>query len=567
MQQLFFRRQLALGLWRYLTYQNIARVDEGADADDAVLVEVAQRLGRDVGNVASELLLAELRLADLNLELLDVDRGIGVVFHQLFADDDRVLEVVAVPRHERDQHVAAQGQLALDGRRPVGQHLPLFHLLTDAHDRLLVQASVFIQPGKLAQEILALVHADAEAVHVADGPGPLGPHDHAAVLGHVLFEARGHDRRLGDQQRHRLALHVGTHQRPVGVVVFEERNQARRDADHLLGADVDELHGVGRHRCEVTADAGDDAVFGDLLAVGRAVGRRQVGRRLLVGPQPAHVVRQLLLRHRTIGRDEEAIVVHAGIDAQVRNQADIGAFWGLNRTNTAVVRDVYVAHVEAGSLAIEAARPKGRQAPLMRELRQRVGLVHDLRQFAAAEEVFDGRRDRLGIDERARRHVLLIADAHALLHRSAQLEKALAQLVGRQFVDGAHPAIAEVVDVVDARFALRVAQPQDVADGVEVIERPQGHFRFRNVLIELAVDAEAADFAETVAVGVLELLLEQLARLLQLRRVARAQALVDFEQRFLMGAGRVFLERVQDERISDLRQDRHFLDGACQQHV
>ena len=42
-----------------------------------------QRLGRDVGDVAGELLLAQLRLADLDLELLDVDRGVGVVLHQL----------------------------------------------------------------------------------------------------------------------------------------------------------------------------------------------------------------------------------------------------------------------------------------------------------------------------------------------------------------------------------------------------------------------------------------------------------------------------------------------------
>ena len=81
--------------------------------------------GRDVGDVAGELFLAELGLADLDLELLDVDRGVGVVLHQPLADDDRVLEVVAVPGHERDQHVAAQGQLALVRGGAVGDDLAL----------------------------------------------------------------------------------------------------------------------------------------------------------------------------------------------------------------------------------------------------------------------------------------------------------------------------------------------------------------------------------------------------------------------------------------------------------
>ena len=118
-----------LDFGRDLADQDVARLDVGADADDAVLVEVAQGLLRDVGDVAGELLAAELRLADLDLELLDVDRGVDVLLHQPLADDDRVLEVVAVPGHERDQDVAAQGQLALVGGGAVGEDLALLDLL------------------------------------------------------------------------------------------------------------------------------------------------------------------------------------------------------------------------------------------------------------------------------------------------------------------------------------------------------------------------------------------------------------------------------------------------------
>jgi hypothetical protein len=40
------------------------------------------------------------------------------------------------------------------------------------------------------------------------------------------------------QRRHGLALHVRAHQRAVGVVVLEERNQRRRHRDRLLRRDV-----------------------------------------------------------------------------------------------------------------------------------------------------------------------------------------------------------------------------------------------------------------------------------------------------------------------------------------
>jgi len=111
------------------------------------------------------------------------------------------------------------------------------------------------------------------------------------------------------------------------------------------------------------------------------------------------------------------------------------------------------------------------------------------------------------------------------------LRKPFAQFVGGQFVDGPHAAVAEVVDVVDLGPGLGVAQLDDVADGVEVVERPQRHLVLGHVLLELAVDAEAADATEAVAVGIAELLAEQLPGLFELRRIAGAETLVDAEQR------------------------------------
>ena len=99
-------------LRRHLADQDVARLHFGADIDDAGFVEVLQRLFADVRDVAGDFLLAELGVAGHDLELLDMDRGEDVVAHDALGDQDRILEVVAVPRHERDEHVAAERQLA-----------------------------------------------------------------------------------------------------------------------------------------------------------------------------------------------------------------------------------------------------------------------------------------------------------------------------------------------------------------------------------------------------------------------------------------------------------------------
>ena len=80
-------------------------------------------------------------------------------------------------------------------------------------------------------------------------------------------------------------------------------------------------------------------------------------------------------------------------------------------------------------------------------------------------------------------------------------------------------------------------------------------------MLELAVDAEAADAAEAVAVLVEELLREQRLRLVDLRRVARTQTAVDLEERGLvLGHAReevelLFGERVEDQRIARVGDD------------
>ena len=127
------------------------------------LVEVAQRRLADVRDVARDLLGTELGVAGFDLELLDVDRGVVVLLDQLLGDQDRVLEVVAAPRHEGDQDVAAEGQLAGVGAGTVGQDLALADALPFADDRLLGDAGVLVG----ALELDELVDVGAELLRLA----------------------------------------------------------------------------------------------------------------------------------------------------------------------------------------------------------------------------------------------------------------------------------------------------------------------------------------------------------------------------------------------------------------
>ena len=151
MQQFFLWRQLSLALGRDLTHKDVAGTDVGSDPHDARLVEIVQSPFAHIGDVAGELLATELGIADLDVVFLDVDRGVDVILHQLFADNDGVLEIETIPGHKADEYIATQSQFALVDAGTVSKHLVLLDLLAELHDRLLVLAGSFVETDILAK--------------------------------------------------------------------------------------------------------------------------------------------------------------------------------------------------------------------------------------------------------------------------------------------------------------------------------------------------------------------------------------------------------------------------------
>ena len=82
---------------------------------------------------------------------------------------------------------------------------------------------------------------DTRRVHLIDDAGAAGGDRGARVTRHHFFHAGADERRFGAHQRHGLALHVRAHQRAVGVVVLEERDQRRGHRHELLRRHVDEV--------------------------------------------------------------------------------------------------------------------------------------------------------------------------------------------------------------------------------------------------------------------------------------------------------------------------------------
>ncbi len=159
------------------------------------------------------------------------------------------------------------------GRARVGDRVAGGDASTDVDDRALVDARALVASDELREDVLvqlAGVGLDLDPLGGDAGhdPGVAGDQDLAGVLRGADFHARAHDRCLGLEERHGLALHVRAHQGPVGVVVLEERDERGRDRHDLLGRDVHVLDLVRARLGELVAVARRDPL-------GRGSGRRR----------------------------------------------------------------------------------------------------------------------------------------------------------------------------------------------------------------------------------------------------------------------------------------------------
>src|SRR6266568_4125492 len=621
-QQLFFRRKLSLALGRYLADQNVACLDAGSNADHAALVQIAQRALTHVGDVAGYFFRPQLRVARFNLKLLDVDGRVVIVLHHFFGDENCVLKVVTAPGHEGHQHIASQRQFAVVRARTVGNHLTLDHSVALFHDRTLIDTSVLVRALELCELIDVAAHFarklhrmmfafhahnDAFRVHrVDDARAPCEDH-RARVARSNAFHTGAHNRSLCAKQRNRLALHVRAHQCAVCVIVFEEGHQRRGHRNKLLRADVDVVHlgaadqdkiaGLTRvHQFGDNVAAfvqfgvclcdhpliflprgeveGERLVVDNLLALGLQFGVR-LDQVVLVemvanlqstvpGVEHGHVIEHAAIFHAAVRRLDEAVVVDPRIAAQRRNQSNVRTFRRFNRADTAVVRGVNVANFEARALTRQTTRSKSRKTTLVRDLRQRVGLIHELRQLRRTEEFADRCHYRLGVHQVVRhRRGHLLVHAHLLLDGAFHADEADTELVLHQLAHRAYATVAKVIDVVHRTDVL--AQLQQVTDRcVEIVRLQRANLAIGCVFVvkQLDIELQPAHSREIVLAGIEEHAMEQRRRRIQRRRIAWTQFAVDFDQRFLRSFHGITAQRACNHRAHVVALREYLMDSA-----
>ena len=550
-QQPLLGRHLRFAFGRNLAHQNVVLPHLRANPHNPPFVQIPQVHLAHIGNVAGNLLRAQLRGAAVHFVLLNMHRSELVILHQPLADDDGVLVVVALPRHKGHQHILPQRQLPAVGGRAVRQRIAHIHIVALLHHRTLVETRSLIGAAELDERVrmflAGLVHDDdLLSVHGEDGTRHARQQHLPAVPRHPALNPRAYNGRLRLQQRHRLPLHIAAHQRPVGVVMLQERDQRRRHAHNLQRRHIHILHrrrgrhpvivpfphfhqlvgelvprvkpGVGLGNAMLLLPVGGkvmDAFRPDVhkrnhinhrvrrelpqlppVLRGNGLARRhnqpspagfhirshRMPHRIVVAGQPrrAAVAQPQLLHHRPVGRLNKPQPVNARVGRQAAQQPDVRPLRRLNGADASVVRGVDVPHIKAGPFPGQPAPAQGGKTPLVRQLRQRVRLVHKLRKFVAPEKLADGPRYGPHIHQFRRHRILrLFQPPHPVLEHPVHPQHANPHLVPYQLPRHPHPAVAQMVNVV-LRLLVGGVLPDQLLQGVnDVVPLQRPAFRQR----------------------------------------------------------------------------------------
>ena len=150
----------------------------------------------------------------------------------------------------------------------------------------------------------------------------------------------------------------------------------------MLGRHVHVIHPRRLDIHKFAARAADDAIAEEVaLVVNQRVRLRNDELFLAVGGEKFDFVQDAPVLGLAIGRFQKAELVDARERCQRRNQTDVRAFRRFNRANAAVVRRMHVADLEARAVAAQAARPQRTETALVRQLCQRIDLIHELAQL------------------------------------------------------------------------------------------------------------------------------------------------------------------------------------------
>ena len=339
--------------------------------------------------------------------------------------------------------------------------------------------------------------------------------------------------------------------------MLEERDETSGHRHELLRRNIHVLDFIRFDLKEVAAIAGGDFLTREIpFGVNLGIRLGDVEVLVTITAEVFDLIGNPTINDFAVWCFDESEFIDSGKSAQRADETDVRTFRRFDRTDAAVVGRMDVADFESSAITAETAWPEGGETALVSQLGERIRLIHELAQLAAAKEVTNDSAERLRINELLRRDLIRVGikQCHALADETLCASEADAALVGEKLTHGANAAAAEVVDVIG--HTITRTEADEVFHRGDKIVFGECALVFVNFEIELLIDLVTTNASEIVAFGIKEEAFEHATGILNGWRIARAQFAVDVFEGLILIVCRIFFEGFDDRivvfRVNDL---------------
>ncbi len=499
-EETFFRGQFGFTLRGDFADQDVPRSYVGTRTNDTVFIQVFLGIFGNGRQFTGDFFRSQFGIAGIAVIFFNMNGSIQVIFTETFGNQDGVFVVVPFPGYESNEYVMAEGQFALIGAHAVSQSVSRFYTVAFIYDRTLVDAGGGVGTFEFDDVIgvkLTIVCTDGNllAGDAFNDTAPSGKNADAGVLTGYPFHTGSDERSFRTEERHSLALHVGTHEGTVRIIVFKEWNEGCTNGNDLFWRYVHEVYffrfcfehistAAAGHvlmnemtfRIQRFGCLGNDLVFFDIRSDVLAFISNGMG---------------FLIDQAVRGLDK-AVLIDDTVVGQGGNQADVRTFRGFYRAHASIMRVMNVTDFEPCAFTGKAAGAEGGQTALMSQFSQRVCLVHELGQLGGTEEFLDGCRYRTDIDEGLGSHLVLVGSGHSFTNHSFHTGQADTELILQQFTYAADTAVSKMIDIIALAITLHHVQ--------QVIDAGNDIAPFKDTIIIFTIAGGADDFDRSAVI-------------------------------------------------------------------
>ena len=306
---------------------------------------------------------AKFSVANLDIEVANIDASKLIILNEALRDDDSVIHVEAAPWHEGYEQVFTKGELTIINGGTLNKNITLLYLLTTKNFGALIITATFVSLHEVDQIVsfsgftVLVFNLNRVRVGFYNFTVVFGVDNLRQILGNLRIDTGRNNSCTWFNKWNCLFLHSAGHQRTVNTVFLDERHHRSSNTKNFFVSSI-HVSNIGGWNLSWSKGFTSRNIFVNKAAIFVELCASICNNHVFFGGSinVNNFVSNFAVFYDTIRSFNETILIDTGVSCEVEHETHVGAFWCLNGTDAAIVSWVSITHIKASAFTRKTAR-------------------------------------------------------------------------------------------------------------------------------------------------------------------------------------------------------------------